>query len=113
MAESYFYTVTSGTFSRSNADGSMTTFVRGETLESDDPELATRKKNLEPIVPGQLPSAAGFIPKRVAVEVASTTVAAAHAAEARESASKSQADDKAKSKARGTDPHAVTEKPQG
>jgi hypothetical protein len=91
MADTYFYTVTSGTYTRSNKDGSQTTFVKGETVESEDAELATRKKNLEAMTPGKLPNPAGFIPKRVQQEVASTTVAQAHAAEARTAAAKSQA----------------------
>lgn len=74
----HYFTVTHGTFSRSNKDGSLTTFMKGETVELENPAQAQNVANLVPTPEGgRLPSPDGFLPKTP--ERDSTTVDAARA----------------------------------
>jgi hypothetical protein len=61
MAQSYFYEVLSTQYQRSNKNGSVTTFAKGETVETDGPVEDERLRPLEP--GGKAPSRPGFLPE--------------------------------------------------
>jgi hypothetical protein len=58
MAQSYFWTVVDGPYTRSNTDGSQTVFQNGETVETSDAN-PPEKQRLRAMTPGKPPDRDG------------------------------------------------------